>query len=173
MKTLRIFFLLCILGLSYSGNSQTRFYAQTMDNQTISICDSSKCIMIYYESGGCSLCSKVLFSFCDYFVKNNRNIQFLVMIKGSINDVLGMRSNTTNLQNNFPNMNFKIIYDIEDNQRKPFYKKFNISTFPAVFFIDNKNNHIKHIPYKKIFKNSELIEVSNYLKTFANDFIKK
>ncbi len=165
MKYSRFFLIIAfIVGLEYTGISQSKFQAQSVDNQTINICDSSACIVLYYESGGCSLCFQVLLSYCDDYVKNHPNTQLVVMIRGYKYDILGMRMHTDYIKKTYPSVNLKLVYDIDDSKRKTYYKKYKISQIPSLFLINNANNKIKYIPFNKLFKKSDDIEISDYLK---------
>lgn len=117
-----ILLILMLIFLACKGNAQSNYIAQNIDNTNIRISDSSKCIVIYYKSGGCSLCMKVLVSYCKYVSEIYTNTAWVIMMHGYSYEISEMRSNTTYIQNVFGDITHKIVYDIDDNKRKTFEK---------------------------------------------------
>lgn len=161
-----------LIFLSWEGNTQSNFIAQNIDNTNIPISDSSKSIVIYYNSGGCSLCLKVLVSYFKYISGIYPNTELVIMIQGYSYEISGMRSNTTYIQNVFSDIKPKIVYDIHDNKRKTYAKKYNISYYPSLLLLDTKKNKCQYISHKKLFQSSENVEISEYTKTKIDDFLK-
>lgn len=161
-----------LIFLSWVGNAQSNYIAQNIDNTNIPINDSSKCIVIYYNSGGCSLCMKVLVSYYKYISEIYPNTELVIMIQGYSYEISGMRSNTSYIQNVFSDIKLKIVYDIHDNERKTYAKKYNISYYPSLLLLNNKKNKCQYISHKKLFQSSENVEISEYTKTKIDDFLK-
>ncbi|HON20222.1 MAG TPA: hypothetical protein PLW70_02655 [Bacteroidales bacterium] len=166
-----ILLILMLIFLACKGNAQSNYIAQNIDNTNIRISDSSKCIVIYYKSGGCSLCMKVLVSYCKYVSEIYTNTAWVIMMHGYSYEISEMRSNTTYIQNVFGDITHKIVYDIDDNKRKTFEKKYKISYYPSLLLLNTKKNKLQYIPYKKLFQLSENIEISEYAKSKIHDFL--
>jgi hypothetical protein len=95
----------------------------------------------------------------------------MVMIQGHKYDIIGLRSNTSLIQNYFINENPNIIYDMNDGKRKTYAKLYRISEFPSLLLIDMQKNQCIYISYKKIFSTSNKVEISKYARIKINDFV--
>lgn len=162
-----------LIFFAWAGNAQSNFIAQNIDNTNMPISDSSKSIVIYYNSGGCSLCLKVLVSYCKYISEIYPNTELIIMIQGYSYEISVMRSSTSYIQNVFSDIKPKIVYDIHDNERKTYAKKYNISYYPSLLLLINKKNKCQYISYKKLFKSSENVEISEYAKSKIDNLIKE
>jgi hypothetical protein len=169
MKNLKC--LLIAIFFVLNGQTQSNYYAQTFDDKTIPISDSSKCIVLYYNSGSCNLCMKVLILYCKNITVKYPGIELMVMIQGHKYDIIGLRSNTSLIQNYFINENPNIIYDMNDGKRKTYAKLYRISEFPSLLLIDMQKNQCIYISYKKIFSTSNKVEISKYARIKINDFV--
>lgn len=163
--------ILIVIFFALNGNTQSNYYAQTINNTAIPISDSAKCVVIYYNSGGCSLCMKVLLSYCRDITHENPNTQLVVMIEGHACDIIGLRSNTSHVQTYFTNEISKIVYDINNGKRKTYAKSHHISNYPSLLLINTQKNKCKYISYKEIFNSSDNVEISKYAQSKMHDFL--
>lgn len=162
-----------LIFFAWGGNAQSNYIAQNIDNTNIPISDSSKSIVIYYNSGGCSLCLKVLVSYCKDISEIYPNTELVIMIQGYSYEISGMRSNTSYIHNVFSVIKPKIVYDIHDNERKTYANKYNISYYPSLLLLNDKKNKCQYISHKKLFQSSENVEISEYAKSKIDDLFKE
>ena len=127
-------------------------------------------ILILYEDGFCSACTKSLLHYISEICKEGNAIP-MVLISTSSKDMISLRSATTSVQEYFPDSTvFPLMYDLNPKEKKRLRNVYKVKIFPCVLLVPENGRKAKYISYRELFAGEEEISDSALQKIarFAN-----
>jgi hypothetical protein len=169
MKYFYLILCIAIKGIIYS--QPYMHDAQNIEGKNIPLLDTSKALVVCYNSGLCSACFQALCDYCNDITQKHPHIQFIVLIKGD--DIVSRRTNTSSMRKYFEHSLPKIVYDLHPAIKKRYCVKFKIQDFPALLLFDKQQKNPQYISYKKLFGNDDFsyITISKETEKKINLFI--
>ena len=168
MKTFRTIAVCISLLLCVSGTvAQQKFPLYTIRGEEANIKSENPAILILYDDGFCSACTKSLLFYISEICKESDAIP-MVLISTAEKDIISLRSATSSVQSYFPdNTVFPFVYDLNPKEKKRLRNVYKVKFFPCVLLVPANGGKNKYISYRELFSGEEDIS-TNALQKIAD-----
>ena len=132
---------------------------------------SAKTMAICFDTYICHGCMNTLAAFCKEFHTKNPDIEIVVLIRG-VSYMGARRSTTADLRDYYTDEERPdVVYDLNPKQRKQYFNKHKISSFPALILFSDKHKKECYIPERKLFDENETgFTLSTYAQKKINNY---
>lgn len=117
----------------------------------VSIGEGKSLVMILYDEGYCSACTKTLLEYIPKICEKT-DFQTIVMISTPYRDIVSLRSTTSSVQSYMEKKDaFPIVYDLNPIEKQKYRKKYKVKLFPCIVMLPANGKKTLFIPYAELF----------------------
>lgn len=139
----------------------------TITGQQEAVPDSAKVLVLCYDQIMCHDCFIAAAAFCNEYVAEHMDVQFVIMVKGM--SLFQMRSATSDLLHYFAKQDVpKVVYDLNPKERKRLFRRYKVNYAPCLFVFSSPKDPL-FIPYERLFEgDSRHLGISKGVETLID-----
>lgn len=117
----------------------------------VSIGEGKSLVMILYDDGYCSACTKILLEYIPKICEKT-DFQTIIMISTPYRDIVTLRNTTSSVQSYLEEKDaIPIVYDLNPIKKQKYRNKYKVKLFPCIVMLSVNGKKPKFIPYAELF----------------------
>ncbi|MDR1792341.1 MAG: hypothetical protein LBR36_02710 [Bacteroidales bacterium] len=114
---------------------------QDIYNNDTLLPQNKKYMILYYEDGYCTACSKIIYEICNSYIKKQPEIVFFALCKMETYSVLSAITNKSTVMH-LLNEDVPVFFDVKKSNTKLIYKKMKIKKIPSLILVNFKKKTV-------------------------------